>query len=686
LNKSLFILALLMLLLASKLGATVYFVSPSGSDSRSGTISDPWRSIAYASSVIRGGDTLYVRGGVYHEVLNPVRSGTADAYIVYSGYPGEFVQIDGPLDGRHTVVTQWKDYIVIQGFTIKDQDFLQAPGQSSYWVNLSGGHVIFRNNRLLGEGNAYTNVYTNNELSRGIVVDGHHVLVENCFVRGVSYGIVITGPSPRFDVLRFDTVYATCSSNVVVQSTGGQTTAYHGTLIEQCVLDTSWMEDNIQFEHEYTNPTSTLCNRGTIVRGNRCGNAAENAIDMKGTERVVIENNSMYSASGDDDGPLYGHDFGSGSGLTAKSPNTPSRKTLVRFNVIYDNMSGITMTEGDVCYNNTILNNRRTWKGPNQEEVFLFGVIAWSEPGGEKIFMNNILAGQPNRAMCDFSLDGTGAPFALDNNLYYDGVSNAKFYHRVSGNFVTTDGIASWKSLLGSYSGYSGMLGKDVHSVEADPRFVNAPLDPVGFTPAWDFGLQAMSPAIDAGREVASAQNSAANSRILQVDNAYCFNDGFGITGGDMIRIGRGPAVQITSINEAAGTVTLAEPRSWTAGAGVHVAFQGNAPDIGAVESSWSRTTSQQDGGQIGTFALQQNYPNPFNPSSDIRYQISDISRVQLAVYDLLGREVAMLVNEQQAPGAYQVRFDATGLPSGMYLYRLTAGSFAETKRMMLMK
>jgi hypothetical protein len=59
---------------------------------------------------------------------------------------------------------------------------------------------------------------------------------------------------------------------------------------------------------------------------------------------------------------------------------------------------------------------------------------------------------------------------------------------------------------------------------------------------------------------------------------------------------------------------------------------------------------------------------------------------VKLAVYDLLGREVAILVNEQQAPGAYQVRFDATGLPSGMYLYRLTVGSFAETKRMTLVK
>jgi hypothetical protein len=86
------------------------------------------------------------------------------------------------------------------------------------------------------------------------------------------------------------------------------------------------------------------------------------------------------------------------------------------------------------------------------------------------------------------------------------------------------------------------------------------------------------------------------------------------------------------------------------------------------------------------TFALGQNFPNPFNPSSDIRYLISEFRMVQLAVYDLLGREVAMLVNEAKQPGAYSVRFNASGLASGVYLYRLTAGSFVETRKMIVLK
>ena len=85
-------------------------------------------------------------------------------------------------------------------------------------------------------------------------------------------------------------------------------------------------------------------------------------------------------------------------------------------------------------------------------------------------------------------------------------------------------------------------------------------------------------------------------------------------------------------------------------------------------------------------FALFQNYPNPFNPGSDIRYQLSEFSNVRLAVYDLLGHEVAVLVNENKAPGTYQVRFDAAGLPSGVYFYRMTAGSFSATRRLILLR
>jgi hypothetical protein len=85
-------------------------------------------------------------------------------------------------------------------------------------------------------------------------------------------------------------------------------------------------------------------------------------------------------------------------------------------------------------------------------------------------------------------------------------------------------------------------------------------------------------------------------------------------------------------------------------------------------------------------FKLEQNYPNPFNPSTNIEFRISKSEFVSLRVFDVLGREVATLVNGALQPGSYQATFDATHLASGVYLYQLRAGEFIQTQRMVLAK
>jgi ligand-binding sensor domain-containing protein len=86
------------------------------------------------------------------------------------------------------------------------------------------------------------------------------------------------------------------------------------------------------------------------------------------------------------------------------------------------------------------------------------------------------------------------------------------------------------------------------------------------------------------------------------------------------------------------------------------------------------------------SFSLYQNYPNPFNPSTVIRYQLSSRGFVTLTIYDVLGREVRTLVNDVQQQGSYTVTFNANGLSSGLYFYRLAANNKIETKKMMLIK
>ncbi len=85
-------------------------------------------------------------------------------------------------------------------------------------------------------------------------------------------------------------------------------------------------------------------------------------------------------------------------------------------------------------------------------------------------------------------------------------------------------------------------------------------------------------------------------------------------------------------------------------------------------------------------FQLSQNYPNPFNPTTTIKYAIPQPQDVTLHVYDALGRQVVTLVDGPQNAGRYEVRFDARGLPNGVYYYELRAGTFGERKAMVLLR
>jgi len=85
-------------------------------------------------------------------------------------------------------------------------------------------------------------------------------------------------------------------------------------------------------------------------------------------------------------------------------------------------------------------------------------------------------------------------------------------------------------------------------------------------------------------------------------------------------------------------------------------------------------------------FSLSQNYPNPFNPTTSLQYAIGSRQYITLKIFDLLGREVTTLVNEEKPAGEYEIEFDAANLPSGIYFYQLQGGAFVETKKMILLK
>jgi hypothetical protein len=124
-------------------------------------------------------------------------------------------------------------------------------------------------------------------------------------------------------------------------------------------------------------------------------------------------------------------------------------------------------------------------------------------------------------------------------------------------------------------------------------------------------------------------------------------------------------------VTTPASTVTTPSPTTSTGGTLTTICVIGIQPISNEIPSD---------------FKLEQNYPNPFNNSSKFLVRISKLSRVKISVYDMLGREVGALVNEELKPGVYEVEFDGTNYPSGVYFYQLSAGEFRETKKMVLIK
>jgi len=111
----------------------------------------------------------------------------------------------------------------------------------------------------------------------------------------------------------------------------------------------------------------------------------------------------------------------------------------------------------------------------------------------------------------------------------------------------------------------------------------------------------------------------------------------------------------------------------------------GTVADIGSLP--FDHLAAEPRGAELPQrFALNQNYPNPFNPTTEIRFDLATAAKVELCVFNTLGQKVATLMNESRPAGSYRVHWDGSGMASGVYLYRLQAGNFAETRKMVLMR
>jgi hypothetical protein len=364
-----------------------------------------------------------------------------------------------------------------------------------------------------------------------------------------------------------------------------------------------------------------------------------------------------------------------------------------------------------------IANNFVTHRGGNNSALGGISISGNSE--NVDIFYNsvNIISAHPTTAALWVGTEG-GANINVLNNIFVN--TGGGYAYRVTHpsavdlsdyNDIFTSGeqFAHWGGDdVADLAGLQNASGKDQNSISADPLFISvnnlharaADVDSAGIPLASvvddidgeprdpnfpDIGADEFVFGFNYPPSIVSVPDT-----VAYVDSLYQYQVIVEDIDSDSITYSFTTAPEFLTIDPVTGLI------SGTPGAGdigehivVVLVDDGNGNQVSQhFTLSVGVPTGVTDGSDRipDSFTLYQNFPNPFNPSTTIRFSIPEQSKVTLIVYDMLGREVATLVDEQLQPGEYSRLFDARHLAGGVYPYRLRAGEYVQTKRLLLVK
>ncbi len=498
-------------------------------------------------------------------------------------------------------------------------------------------------------------------------------------------GFEIYDAAPGFDHLGNGvTVYQNHHVNVRNNKIHG----FGGSGIQGAHFDHMYIENNVVYNNAKYNPNQPS--------GISLWQAI--AVDDAPGYHAIIRNNRSYGninlvplgGAGTKDGNgILIDDFRNSAGNDPTDINFPHR-TLIENNLCYDNGGkGLQVFKSDkvdvfnntVYHNNHDLQNTGTWRG----ELSLI-------TSTETVWRNNIGVSNPGEGFLQWN----------------------------SALFISKGGNTVWENNI-TYSGTPGDYGLHIDASTLSEGYL-VENNQLGVNPLFtdgenfDLSLTPDSPAIDAG----SNQITSFFDIIYQVRpadsvdvGAFEYSDDpplpVELTSFDAIVSGTDIQLSWTTaseLNNAGFAVELRTPDRdfeqvlFVEGQGTTNAAQTYEATLKSVSSGTYSLRLKQldfDGAfdyseaidvvvVADAYHLAQSYPNPFNPQTHIQYALPVANHVTLEVFDLLGRSIRTLVNEEQAAGAYSILFDARNLPNGTYVYRLTAGTYTQTKTMMLLK
>ena len=660
----------------------VYHVSETGSDGNPGTMELPWLTIGKANETLVAGDTVYLHTGSYTDPIRPLNSGTSNEQrITYRAFGDGDVTIEafpgtgGPDEGA--LALGERNYITVSG---------RAPGDPETAL------------RIRLRPTTYINSFGNVCGSEGVIVENVEMIPRPGGVPGRGFAFCLNywdeTSDTRYNVLR-NSYLIGVSSDVLdpltftedlVTLSGGA----HHNLIENNIIESA------KHTAIYADsPTS----HSNVIRNNIIRNPQHTALSIWSAgvafsrgARFLVEGN-LLEASGDTNQP-----HGSGGNAFQWGAD----ELIIRYNVITQGgasdrssqnesvggLSGATSTsfgapyfatDGRI-YNNSIVKNRGVAIG-----MFDFG----EDPVdlGRHVFLNNFIYGSRS-----FRTDETLV-------LYWDEQMQTgdRYLNNVFGNPganteqpIITTGYHTEASLASAISGFVSprdpsftVEGPYSNQFDADPGFTD-------YTGS-DYTLPETNPYNEQGAPVTSVTSVGSGTQLPVADTRFFFAEAadfpewMGVQYEEIVvgpNLEEGERVKIIAVDEDADLLELDRAIAWNtedpiwlvAGSdGKQRAF-GTVPAIGAFDVE-VRGLANEEVLPGSVITLDGGFPNPFNETVALEYSLEAESEVTLHVYDMLGREIAVLVQGRQRKGTHQVQWNAAGVPSGVYLCRLSVGA-----------
>jgi len=599
---------LLVMFLTVPLGAATYYVdknNPAASDSNPGTEALPWKTIQKANTTVAAGDTVYIKAGTYNERIMPWADGTASQPIRYLRYGNDDVLISGNVEPAMWIE---KDYIVVDGIRTDNVN-------KHCWIQYCS-----------------------------------HVTIQNC-----HFGTVTSSGGSRSGVYLYDAEHCKILGNTVENagSVGGDSICLE-------LSNYNVIEGNSVTQGGH----ACFANRASsynVWRGNYFVNPDQKigeVYDLPGaglenmTERNVWEDNIFdYTPPHWDASPYSGIQYA-------------GQNSIIRRNIFYDEYGpgfrlglwtgGLDPAEAARNYGNRIYNN--VFHNCGQGGVLISGVTSFEINFSDNIFKNNIL--WMNTYINQFSgepwldeLDGKGVQIKAGRlNGYYFECNNIA-YNTPNYDYLIAPGVYSplmtppnhelswWEAHYPSL--YQG-------NMEVDPQFV----DPANH----DYHLSPSSPMIDAGTYLTQGFDSG-DATLYVLDPSY-FYDGYGIEGeqGDWIRLeGTDQVAQIIHVDYATNTLTLDRDVTCEPFQGIALAYEGDAPDLGAYEYTAPAASV------VGRYVF---YNNSAYDGNDPAANASDDAAIATDKQALLPGGTATFANyTSYSRGINGIMIDITGLP-----------------------